>query len=350
MIGGASIIVCMLYWMFVDTTASTATIAVTAFNLSFIVNYPHFMASYQILYSDHWKDLFTKKSYFWAAFVAPAVILVPLIYGISEGHPLVLAYMIQAMYLSVGWHYVKQIFGVAIVTSAVQKRYFGAWERNFILLNLFMVWVMSWISANQSISKADLNGVNYFTLGFPEWMLTASYVATGATLLIAGGIMVQKYIKTGIRPATSSLVGFASIYFWYLPTLNHAVFFYLIPFFHSLQYMLFVYTLKLNEAEDAADQKSNQELQRKIFLKKFLGFFAISAVLGVLAFEWIPKFLDNYSPIGAGLPTNAVWYFAFGIFINLHHYFIDNVIWRGDNELLKKYLVQASQKKALNAA
>ena len=38
--------------------------------------------------------------------------------------------------------------------------------------------------------------------------------------------------------------------------------------------------------------------------------------------------------------------FAFTIFLNLHHYFIDNAIWRGDNELLRKHLVQASQRRA----
>jgi len=38
-------------------------------------------------------------------------------------------------------------------------------------------------------------------------------------------------------------------------------------------------------------------------------------------------------------------FFAFSLFINLHHYFIDNVIWRGDNDYLKTYLVQASQKR-----
>lgn len=346
MIGGASIIACVLYWLFVDQSAPVTSIAFFAFYLSFIINFPHFMASYLLLYGDYRKQILKKKSFFWAAVVSPVLIIGAIGYGISAANQQVLAFLVQSMYLSVGWHYVKQIYGVSLVTSAVQKRYFGKWERNFILLNLFSVWAMSFVSANLSVSKADLDGISYFTLGLPDWMMTVAYAATVVTLLAAVGIMIRKYIKTGVRPAYSSLVGFASIYFWYLPMLNHPVFFYLIPFFHSLQYMLFVFALKRNESTAAADRAVSPQESRKIFMKKFWGFLAVSAVLGALSFELIPKNLDTLWPIGTALMVPTAWYFGFNLFINLHHYFIDNVIWRGDNEMLKTYLVQASQKRA----
>lgn len=346
MIGGASIIVCLLYWMFVDASASTATVAVMAYNLSFIVNFPHFLSSYQLLYGDYRKHILKKKTFFWAAVLSPALIIGALAYGISTGNPIFLGYMAQAMFLSVGWHYVKQIFGVAIVTSAVQKRYFSPWERNIILMNLFSVWALSWVNANQQIAKQDLDGMAYFTLGLPEALQTATYIATGITLAAATWMLVRKYIKTGVRPAYSSLVGFASIYFWYLPTMGHPLFFYFVPFFHSLQYMLFVFAMKRNQATADANAFSNPETQRKVFMRKFWGFLLLATILGGLAFELVPRNLDSFMPIGAGLMAGpGVWYFAFALFINLHHYFIDNVIWRGDNEMLKTYLVQASQKR-----
>ena len=34
----------------------------------------------------------------------------------------------------------------------------------------------------------------------------------------------------------------------------------------------------------------------------------------------------------------AVFVFIFVMWINIHHYFIDNVIWRRDNEDVRKYL------------
>ena len=35
---------------------------------------------------------------------------------------------------------------------------------------------------------------------------------------------------------------------------------------------------------------------------------------------------------------SAVFVFIFVMWINIHHYFIDNVIWRRDNEDVRKYL------------
>lgn len=346
MIGGASIVTCLLYWMFVDANASTATIAILAFNLSFVINFPHFLSSYQLLYGDYRRKILRKNSFLWAAVGAPLLIGGALVYGIAASNVHVLVFLTQAMYLSVGWHYVKQIFGVSIVASAVQKRYFGKLERNLILLNLFSVWAMSWVSGNLSVVKDDLDGISYFTLGLPSWLMTAAYFSTAVTLIAAVAIMVRKYIKTGVRPAYSSLVGFASIYFWYLPILNHPVFFYLIPFFHSLQYMLFVLALKRNQAASAASQALMPESQRGIFMKKFWGFLALATVLGALAMNFAPKELDAAFPLGAQFQCATLWFFAFNLFINLHHYFIDNVIWRGDNEALQVHLVRASQRRA----
>jgi hypothetical protein len=345
MIGGASIVTCLLYWMFVDPAASTASIAILAFYLSFVINFPHFLSSYQLLYGDYRAQIFKKKSYLWAAVGAPTLIIAALAFAIFTLNRDVLVFLTQVMYLTVGWHYVKQIFGVSVVASAIQKRYFGKWERNIILLNLFSVWAMSWVAANLTVMKDELDGIPYFTLGLPEWMMTSAYASTAITLVAAITIMVRKYIKTGVRPGNSSLVGFASIYFWYLPMLNHQVFFYLIPFFHSLQYMLFVFALKRNQAAKAGENTSNPPLQRQIFMRKFFGFLALATVLGALAMYFIPQGLDSWAPIGAQLQCATLWFFAINLFINLHHYFIDNVIWRGDNEELQVNLIRASQRR-----
>lgn len=343
MIGGASIVVFILYWLFVDIGASEYTVAELAFWLSFVVNFPHFFSSYQMLYGDYRHMILKKKTFFWAAVVSPALIIVGLAYGYFAQETRMLALMAQLMFLSVGWHYVKQIFGTAIVTSAVQKRYFTAWERNFILLNLYSVWAMSWVSANLQKNQLQTDGIKYFSLGLPEWMMTATYTMTIGSLLVVFGLGLQKYIKDGVRPATASLVSFATIYVWYLPTLNHPLYFFLVPFFHSLQYLLFVTAFKKNQANEAAAKATSGPEQRLVFLRKYWGFLILAGVLGALAFEIVPRTLDKFLAADPILFGPTLWLFSFNIFINLHHYFIDNVIWRGDNEFLKKYLVQASQ-------
>ncbi|MES2854809.1 MAG: hypothetical protein V4692_03045, partial [Bdellovibrionota bacterium] len=343
MIGGASLIAFVFFWLFVDKSTSTTAIAWIGFYLSFVVNWPHFMASYQLLYSDYKHLILKKRSFFWAAVVSPILIIAVITAGVLSKNVEVFSLMIQGMYLTVGWHYVKQIYGIAIVSSAVQKRYFDKYEKVFILLNLYSVWAMSWVHANVGLEKRDVDGVSYYGLGLPAEALTIAYAMTALTLVLAIGVMVRKYIRTGQKPTLPSLIAFAAIYCWYIPTIYHPVFFYMIPFFHSLQYMLFIVTLKKNKAKSESLEFGDGPTQRLSFLKSFAGFFAIAGVTGWLSFEYIPKTLDVSMPFDAMVFGPTLWFFAFNIFINLHHYFIDNVIWRGDNEILRTHLVQASQ-------
>jgi len=256
-----------------------------------------------------------------------------------------LGLMAQCMFLSVGWHYMKQIFGTAVVASAVQKRYFGPWERNFILLSLYSLWGISFVSANLSRNKNDLDGLVYYSLSLPGYLLTTAYTAAAITFTAALFVCVRKYIHTGVRPATASLVSFAAIYLWYIPSFNHPHFAFMIPFFHSLQYMLFVVGMKKNQAESESAQVASGPRQRALFLRKFWGFLVLATILGALSFELIPRALDRLTPLNPEVFGPTYWMFACAIFLNLHHYFIDNVIWRGDNEFLRKHLVQASQAK-----
>jgi hypothetical protein len=346
LIGGGSILAFFVYWLFVDTSSSVATVAEAAFWLSFVVNFPHFLSSYQLLYGDNGKHIFKKPTFFWAGVAAPALLIALLVVGTVTNNVPLLGLMAQGMFLSVGWHYMKQIFGTAVVASAAQKRYFGNWERVFILLSLYSLWGISFVSANLSRNKNSLDGLTYYSLSLPSYLLTVAYACAAVTFAAALFVCVRKYILTGVRPATSALLSFAAIYFWYIPSFSHPHFGYMIPFFHSLQYMLFVVGMKKNQAEFEGAKMASGPQRRALFLRKLWGFLILSAILGALSFHLIPLMLDRSTPLRPDIFGPTYWLFAFSVFLNLHHYFIDNVIWRGDNEHLRKHLVQASQARA----
>jgi hypothetical protein len=118
----------------------------------------------------------------------------------------------------------------------------------------------------------------------------------------------------------------------------------MIPFFHSLQYLLFVVALKKNQATaEAINSEMDDASRHTTFFWSFWGFLLWSLLLGGLSFSILPTVLQNLAPTQSQVLGSTFWFFAFGIFINIHHYFIDNVIWRGDNEQVKTHLVQASQ-------
>jgi hypothetical protein len=151
------------------------------------------------------------------------------------------------------------------------------------------------------------------------------------------GLHVKKYIEKGVLPVSSAVVAMGALYVWYLPAFQHPHFAYLIPFFHSLQYLVFVWAFKKNQVTAQIETRTGAE-KRKMWLFKFVGFSISSLVLGALFFEFIPKGLDKSMTFSnSGMGTNPVLV-AFLLFINIHHYFIDNAIWKSTNPEVKKHL------------
>jgi hypothetical protein len=101
------------------------------------------------------------------------------------------------------------------------------------------------------------------------------------------------------------------------------------PFFHSLQYLLFVGAYKRGEVRHAASAEAVRQAKR----------FVLGALwIGILCFWAMPAMLETWVNPGKSFlfPVTA----AVVIFINIHHYFIDNVIWRSEHAEIRKYLFE----------
>ena len=337
LVGGFSIIVCACAWMFFDKAASLSTIASFAFAAAFVANHPHFLSSYMLLYGDFRKNILQKKRYILNAVIVPVLLLAVISYSLFTLNKTIMGHIVTSMYFLVGWHYVKQIFGFVIVTSAHRNNYYTAFERKVLLANLFSIWFLSFLNSNVGYSAFDFYGIPHQSLGLPSWLLPLDQFVLAFTLLSVIYLHVVKYIETGAKPSPPAVVAFAALYVWYIPAMAHPGFAYLIPFFHSLQYLAFVWLFKKNQVKAELTGMQDSDW-RAGWIKKFAGFILGAFVLGALFFEFIPKFLDNLQMIPVGSMGNAPFLAAFLLFINIHHYFIDSTIWRSDNEEVKRHL------------
>jgi hypothetical protein len=340
LIGGASLVMGAMFWLFVEKSDKTNQISWTAFYLAFLINNPHFMASYGLLYWDKRKELLSNKRFLWAAVVAPALLVSYLVAALSLRSGRMLGYAVNFMYFTVGWHYVKQIYGTVIVTSARRRYFFSKGEALALKANLFPVWFMSFFNGNTSMRTLDHYGVSYQTMDLPQWLVPLNFGLVAVSLAGLAVLLFRKYLREGKVPGWPALTSMAAIYCWYLPSMYHAHFWYLIPFFHSLQYMLFVWTLKRNQfkAEAASAAPDDEPRQRWLYSRGFLGFVALTTVAGWLMFEQLPTTLDAYMRYDETVFGPTLFMYLFITFINIHHYFIDNVLWRRDNPALKRYL------------
>jgi hypothetical protein len=146
--------------------------------------------------------------------------------------------------------------------------------------------------------------------------------------------------KKGISP--NGIIGYvAPCYVWVFFIPGNSVLAFCIPFFHSLQYMPFVYKFKRSELEQSQGSSVEKSGPAGKALMLLIVFALIGVTLGGLFMNVLPKQLDRiYSPLGDAFSKNF-FLISFLMFINIHHFFIDNAFWRRDNTKIQQFLFRA---------
>lgn len=349
LLGGASLILLPLIMYLFPTQTLTEwkilpLIIVGVFYLDYLVSFPHFAYSYQLMYQDFHKkitgqiDRSLQARYILAGIVVPTGMIiffaVCYVYNITG----LLKHAVNVMLLTAGWHYAKQGFGILIVASIYKKIFYTSWERRILLFNAHLLWIYAWVMFNTGSKVKSYFGISFSTLGFPllvEQVFTALVCLSTLALLF---VLIQKYRKQPGGLALNGITAYlASVYLWIIlrfglgyDTPIHPVVL-LIPFMHSLQYITIVLRMKHNEVA-----------QNSISRTAFLIFVVFGIMIGALIFDTIPAFLDKTVGYDRAIYGTTFFMFMFWIFINIHHYFIDNVIWRREGSEVKNYLFSAN--------
>ena len=353
LLGGASLLVWLVMISVDGFRASWAidqhfrNLTVTTASLSLLVNYPHFLVSYKLAYSRgrsfvarQWWQLIVVPLLLLAGFAAAYVFydvpvsrlpFAPDVASTLNGWgqngrvlsgprfgDVVFTAGFNLMIFTVGWHYTKQVFGCMMVYAHFDRYTLTPSQRTLTKRALLSIWGMNFIYANLGASQNTFSQFTYYSFDFPDIAAPISQAVVGAGFaLVVYTVFWKNYTATGQRPSLNLLAPFLALYVWWLPlTRQNEFYFLLTPLFHSLQYLAFVY-----KVEDTRLKAANHREVR-----------ATATIFGLilagwLAFEFVPNTVDN------ALGTFTAWrmFFFFTaamLFINIHHYFIDNVIWR----------------------
>jgi hypothetical protein len=323
--------------------------------ISLFTNYPHFVMSYRLGYSrgqpfvkKHWFSLvgvpLTLIVLFTVAFlkfdstIVDAPWIIPVNHFFEWLHiefrfgtldnlgSELLSLGVWAMYLTVGWHYSKQVFGCMMAYAHYDSYPLQKWQRLLIKINLFAIAFFNffYINSNWNQYETALNS-NYFfflrivPLGLPGFFL---YLAAGAVVattlsILAGIVFLNRKQNQKKWPSRNFLVSWVAFHIWWIPLiLQKEYYLILIPLFHAIQYLPFAYRM---------ERRKMAETKTLVFGITIRLLFVLA--VGFLMLEAIPSFLDD------SLNTNVnqtPWFFmiAFVLFINIHHYFIDSVVWK----------------------
>lgn len=357
-LGGGSFIVLGLICLFLPKGLPSAKTVVLTFVLVTLINNPHFAHSYQMFYRNFREKAFgsypqsLRWRYVFAGIVVPIVLTVSMaagaIAGVITRSPTYLAWILVPMFFLTGWHYVKQGYGILMVDSAQKKIKFSDRTKQIFRVNAYACWGLAWLEMNHSLPHVvHYDGIRYLTFALPAPFYIAALVICEITTVAAFGILYYRWRENRDLPWNGILAYAASLYLWLIFGGINPLMFLFVPVFHSLQYLPVVWRYQLNSSTQQAQSGNGIPLIRLIVRdlvwQRMAAFILIGLALGFLAFSTIPQLLDKFVPYDKTVFGPILFMFVFAAFINIHHYFIDNVIWRrGNPDVLKYVFMQRS--------
>jgi hypothetical protein len=345
-LGGGSLFVFALLAVFRPPADSYPVVAVVMMALANIINHPHFAHSYQIFYRDfdekafgrHYDPLLRLR-YLFAGLAVPLALVAYFVAVVLLQDLRALGFAVNVMLFLVGWHYVKQGYGMLIVCSVLKRQFFDDTEKKILLMNAYTVWIADWLMANWVVRQGNMWGLAYYTFDLPQpLVLLALAVGSGSTAAMLW-MLARKWWSAERRLPLNGVVAYlVTLYAWLMLNVD-PLFLLIIPACHSLQYLLVVWRYQLNaERARATHAKGGVSGLAGRAGLRFVRFLVIGLLLGYLGFWGLPKLLAAVLPVDETVFGPTLFVFICWIFINVHHYFLDNVMWRRGNPDTGRYL------------
>ncbi len=343
-LGGGTLVLFPLVWLLrsrVGLDASETFIDAFAYHAALVINNPHFAVTYLLFYKDARKRVLRgelppmqRARYVFVGLVVPCALLTWAGYALSSGSARSLGFMIELMFFLVGWHYVKQGFGILTVFSARRGFRFNPLERKAVLAHCFAGWAYAWASPAAPGRNVQEKGVVYMALAHPQWLEQITRIAFGLSAVALIAALARGWRKERQLPPFAPLMAFlVSIWLWTVYSSVDPLMLYLIPALHSIQYLYVVWLFKRNEARAA---EGPPLFGRPAALR--LVMLAASAVsLAWILFRGAPSILDGRLVLTSSAfeATSGLgdtpYLAAIFVFVNIHHYFMDTVLWRREN-------------------
>lgn len=318
-VGGASVaaLAAVLIFRIPVDQPMTGTLILS---LEVLINYPHFIASYRLLYRR--REMIER--YAWAAIYIPAILITyvvfSFVYALTEAPRIDPRYYYlldyaASTYLAV--HYTGQTWGMIASFAYLTGARPTAAERRILRSALFVF--LGWHVATYH------HHVPLYQLFLPflEPWVPRAYAAFGYTSHVAMAAAMATFVwmsrRLGRPVSLRMVVPLIALYLGYVNyQRGHLGGLFLLQLGHALQYLIFPARVELNVTSRA------RSLSRHM-----LSYFAALVAIGWVVF------------VASGRLEPDHWAFAGAVLVaavNIHHYFIDGCVWKISNPDVRKDL------------
>ena len=285
--------------------------------LVWVVNYPHFSATSYRLY----RTQANVDQYPLTAYLVPFLVLRGV--ALSLQSPTGVApYFVKFFQIWSPYHFSGQIFGIAMLYARRVGVSFSPLERTCLKWFIFSTYLALIATFETGLRNFQFFGVIYPALGLPP---VVAQLAQWTVFVLGAALVVLLVVRPLVarRPvAWMALVPAATQFIWFGAGQQIPSFAEFIPAFHSVQYLLIAWSVQLKERLDE-QQLTGSPAFVKMESARWIG----ANIAGGFALFWgLPHAASWLGGQSLGL-TTAVFFTA----IQIHHFFVDGVIWKLKN-------------------
>jgi len=290
------------------------------------INMPHFMASYRLVYGS--RDMILRHK--WASIYVPAILVAYIALALWDAqhsdaqHPPALAIVLIAVasgYLA--WHYTGQVWGMMASFAYLGGMRFERVERLLIRsgLRILLAWHVTWFLYTQ-LQNAELVR--------PLYVLISSATIAAFLLGVVGLLLMRR--RVGRLPPARALVAWLAIFVWYAAMARDPRALFWVQIAHALQYLAFPVRVEMNRTSREASASPYRVALH------MAGYGAILLAVSIGVAQLVPMSAMGVVGNMFGEQPGRAAPILLLMFINIHHYFTDGVIWKISNADVRRDL------------
>jgi hypothetical protein len=310
LIGGLSIIAFVVARIFLSGPASREVAQVAAV-LSVFVNYPHFSATVYRLYETP----VNVRQFPLTAFAVPLLLMGGVAASLYWPN-LVGPYFVLLFVLWSPYHYSGQTIGVTMIYARRAGFKIARWERIALSGFVFSTFIAS--LAQRTTKPNEIYGFTLPPIHYPDWLgLAVTVVMWSAAAMFLWLVVGWSLRSRRVLPPIILLPAVAQ-YVWFMVGIQFGAFYEFVPLFHSLQYLYIAWAMQVGSrvGSDAVERSwaSIWKITTRWALWNYFGGLAL-----FIALPWIFFWVSLPTAMVTGIIVAAV---------NIHHFFVDGVIWK----------------------
>ena len=285
------------------------------------INMPHFMASYRMVYRSRAMILRHR----WASIYVPLILLLAVLGAVWEAQystaGVVILVSVASAYLA--WHYTGQVWGMMATFAFLEGASFDRSERTLIRtsLRILLVWHVTWFLYTQLRNPGVVR---------PAYL----FISAGTLVAFALGVigLGRMRRRTGMLPPARALVAWIAIFVWYAVMARDPKAIFWIQIAHALQYLAFPIRVEINRTASDAQQTHGRLVGHMALYG--VGLLVVSVVIA----QVVPgRAMDAVANVFGEQPGRVTPVLIL-MFLNIHHYFTDGVIWKISNPEVRREL------------